>query len=119
MSGTTFSETFTSSASTTGQTNTVMTADPGKGFDVDRVGIAIESGAGSDVTVQVFAGDQPVVPQDDAFDVAGEFVWLGVDHELSPSGTLDARHDNNSSTARDVTVIVEGDEHGKRGGGHR
>lgn len=111
MASTTFVETFTSSANTTDQSDTVMTVQPGKGFDVDWVGVAIESGAGSDVDVQVFSGDKPVAPQDDAFDIAGEFIKLPADVTLSPGDELVARHDNNSSTARDVTVVVAGDEH--------
>lgn len=111
MSGTTFVETFSSTANTTDQTDTVMTADDGKGFDVDMVKIAIESGAGSAVDVQIFSGDQPVAPQDDALDIAGQVVELPTDHLLGPSNELVARHSNSSATARDVTVIIVGDEH--------
>lgn len=103
-------ETFTSSANTTGQSNDIFTVDAGGGFDVDWIGIAIESGAGSDVSVRVFSGDSPVAPFDDAFDISGEFVRMPADIRLSPGDTLEARHDNDSNTARDVSVIVAGDE---------
>lgn len=111
MPGTTFSETFTSSANTTDQTDTVMTVDAGKGFEVAEVKVAIESGAGSDVSVQVFSGDKPVAPQDDAVDIAGQIIELPADVTLSPGDELVARHDNAAASAFDVTVIIVGDEH--------
>jgi len=109
MTATTFTETFTSSKSTTGQENTVFTVNPGKEFEVAEIKIGIESGAGSNVGVRVFDGDKPIAPQDNQLDISGELIPLPTDATLSPGDELVARHDNNSSTDRDVTVIVVGE----------
>lgn len=114
MPSTTFTQTFTSEASTSNQTDTVLTADPGLGLDIDWVGIAIESGAGSAVDVQVFVGDNAIAPQDDPIDIAGEFIELPTDALIGPGTDVVARHSNTSTTARDVTVVIAGDE--QRGG---
>jgi len=88
----------------------VFTVEPGKGFLVERVQVAIENGAGSAVSVRVFSGDSPIAPEDTAIDIAGEIVPLAAETRLSPGDEVTARHDNTSSTDRDVTVVVEGED---------
>lgn len=109
MPSETYSETFTSSANTTGQTDTVFTADAGGGFDVDEIAVHIRSGASTDVEVQVFAGDEPIAPKRSPIDLAGETVKMPVDAHVSPANTLVARHDNGSASDHAVTVLVTGD----------
>lgn len=107
---TTRTETFTSSSNTTEQSNDLFTVEAGGGFHVLGVKVAIESGAGSNVGVRVFSGDEPIAPVDNQIDVSGELVELPADTVLSPGDTLEARHDNTSATNRDVTVVVTGED---------
>jgi hypothetical protein len=109
MASETYSETFTSSSSTTGQTATVFTADAGGGFAVDAVQVHIRSGASTDVEVQVFAGDEPIAPKRSPLDLAGETVQMPVDVHISPANSLVARHDNGSASDHVVTVLITGE----------
>jgi len=111
MASTTFFTSVTSSANTTGQTATVVTAPPGGELHVGRIDIEIASGAGTDVTAQVFDGAQPVAPQDSPLSLADTLVSLPTDVSLSPADTLTLRHSNNSASDRAVSVVVVADEH--------
>lgn len=101
-----FTETFTSSANTTDQENTVFTNNEARTLEVVEVKIAIESGAGSAVGVAVFHGEDRMAPEDGPVDIAGEVVSIPCNAEVGPGNDVVARHDNSSATARDVTVLV-------------
>lgn len=107
---TTVYESFTSAATTSNQSNTVFTGRAGQGFAVEWVGFQIESGAGTDVSVQLFVGENALVPQDDPFDIPGEFVRLPAEQHLGPDTPIEARHSNTSSNPIAIRVVVAGTE---------
>lgn len=106
MSHETYTETVTSSSNTSNQEDDILEIDAGSGRRLVEVQIGIETGAGSDVTAQVFDGQAQVAPVDDPTDISGELVRLPCHAELAPGDTLQLRHSNSSSTNRDISVTA-------------
>jgi|APHM01.1.fsa_nt_gi hypothetical protein len=100
--------TFTSSSNTSGQTAVVTELTDEQEFLVESVHIEIDGAAGSDVSVQVFAGASAVAPADDPLQLSGELVHLEAHERLGNGDTLRVLHTNNSATDRNVTVIASG-----------
>jgi len=103
----TFAGTFTASAGTTERV--IVTERPeGEDFKIERVEIIIEAGASNAVTVGTFIGESRLAPADGPVASGGKVFRLPVDATLSPTGSVAARYQNPTSTAREVQVLVLG-----------
>jgi len=100
--------TFTSSANTSGQTAVLTELGDEQEFLVEEIYVKIPGAAGTDVSVQVFAGAKPIAPADDPLQLSGEYVGLTTHERLSAGDKLVVTHSNSSTTDRTVTVIAAG-----------
>jgi hypothetical protein len=100
--------TFTSTANTSGQTAVLTELGDEQDYLVEEIYVKIPGAAGTDVSVQVFAGASPIAPANAPLQLSGEYVGLAAHERLSAGDKLVVTHSNSSATDRPVTVIAAG-----------
>lgn len=102
-------ETFGTTADVPGNTDVteeIVELEDGPGAHVYQVKMHTGQTQNGAVEASVFAGEDRIAPTNDTIAPTATAITLETDYELSPSGSLELRAENESSTAQTVTVTV-------------